>query len=940
MLTHWNHLQQAVAEAKTEATEKKRIETYLRSLKHRRLPKVIRHHIQQGKKRNLVRIYVWEDVDFGDGNTATFALQSGPQFKGELKYLIPSSSANESQIERTSLVLPASAKMPQMIATSIGSHSYPKKKATKKKARKSISTASRRNASVIPFSRGRKSTKAHFMRHNPALRFESLKSFVDRYEELEDIGTIFAGVGLFLDIGGDQVREIRPDGSLGDILNAADAWYQAGERMYEIGQVKIQRKGPARGGAYLGLYPKAAQALYDLEVGKTPVVAAPPGVEQPEPPPEPILPEPPFDWWKDLLKARMYAHQLYDGDFTDRLLQNRGLKQMVQFINKIIVPLGGEAAPLPEPVPKVKPEPIFEPEPGFEKHFPPNSYFYRFFKEKDIPEVMFEFTTPSGEFTIMPNEVVIEHIAIAPAHEQEGIKATLRNLDFANADINDYLKHLAMALAVARERQEPEPEVEPEPPKVLDEWKANKNELTRELRVAAKREDEGVLLRYHVQNMQPYMEIPEAKKLMAESVRNWLAYMELEACGTDDECIAWILDQDAVTAALEALETAPEVEVEAGPKWNVVVPPEGKKELGYSQGVRWRVEPKGYGSNMTWVTIEYEVDNRTLNQPWGDLSWTYSDGAASTPEFVDHKIEDLNVIQSKFGIMHFDSPVRRAYVESVIDRIIKDHPEKAVSQRDKERLWRAIPEAPEPAPIDQEKYTGKIAKELRRLKKDLGFKSIKQEYKGTGSQKANRQMWTRGPGAAVIDIWIYPSMIGFGQVVAMNSKGERIRPVPSSIPHEATIPETYEKVKEILANWLPVELPEAAPERVPPPETLVEQAKELYDAHGAAIPHGKGSVYPFRGKRLTKKAFISKIRALARKVDTIKDEDAFGYLEVLEIRLDLAPVIGGIVKGIPLVYKDGAPVAPPPEPALTQAERAAQQFQMLMKMLEKAGYGE
>jgi len=44
------------------------------------------------------------------------------------------------------------------------------------------------------------------------------------------------------------------------------------------------------------------------------------------------------------------------------------------------------------------------------------------------------------------NEVVIEQILNAPANEQRGIANMLRKLDFANADINDYLKHLAGAL--------------------------------------------------------------------------------------------------------------------------------------------------------------------------------------------------------------------------------------------------------------------------------------------------------------------------------------------------------------------------------------------------------------------------------------------------------------------------------------------------------------
>ena len=42
--------------------------------------------------------------------------------------------------------------------------------------------------------------------------------------------------------------------------------------------------------------------------------------------------------------------------------------------------------------------------------------------------------------------MVIEQILCAPKHEQKAIGDMIRKLDFHNADINDYLKHLAGAL--------------------------------------------------------------------------------------------------------------------------------------------------------------------------------------------------------------------------------------------------------------------------------------------------------------------------------------------------------------------------------------------------------------------------------------------------------------------------------------------------------------
>tara|TARA_R110000744_G_C18885221_1_gene507211 strand:- start:196 stop:435 length:240 start_codon:yes stop_codon:yes gene_type:complete len=44
--------------------------------------------------------------------------------------------------------------------------------------------------------------------------------------------------------------------------------------------------------------------------------------------------------------------------------------------------------------------------------------------------------------------VVVEHILIASKKEQEGIRTMLVRLDFHNACVLDYFKHLAQALAI------------------------------------------------------------------------------------------------------------------------------------------------------------------------------------------------------------------------------------------------------------------------------------------------------------------------------------------------------------------------------------------------------------------------------------------------------------------------------------------------------------
>lgn len=73
-------------------------------------------------------------------------------------------------------------------------------------------------------------------------------------------------------------------------------------------------------------------------------------------------------------------------------------------------------------------------------------YLQTFFAEKDLPEVHWELTDKTGCVHWISNEVVIEAILGAPKHEQKAIGDVVRRLDFVNADINDYLQHLAGAL--------------------------------------------------------------------------------------------------------------------------------------------------------------------------------------------------------------------------------------------------------------------------------------------------------------------------------------------------------------------------------------------------------------------------------------------------------------------------------------------------------------
>ena len=73
-------------------------------------------------------------------------------------------------------------------------------------------------------------------------------------------------------------------------------------------------------------------------------------------------------------------------------------------------------------------------------------YLETFFAEKNLPEVDWDLTDDNGVSHWIGSAVVLEHIAIASAEEQNKIADMIRLIDFRNGDVNLYLKHLAGAL--------------------------------------------------------------------------------------------------------------------------------------------------------------------------------------------------------------------------------------------------------------------------------------------------------------------------------------------------------------------------------------------------------------------------------------------------------------------------------------------------------------
>jgi hypothetical protein len=70
------------------------------------------------------------------------------------------------------------------------------------------------------------------------------------------------------------------------------------------------------------------------------------------------------------------------------------------------------------------------------------SYFDRFFAEKEIPFQTFEVEF-EGMVHFIDNETVIDLVKETKGGERKSIESTLRKIDFANGDVNHFLRHLA-----------------------------------------------------------------------------------------------------------------------------------------------------------------------------------------------------------------------------------------------------------------------------------------------------------------------------------------------------------------------------------------------------------------------------------------------------------------------------------------------------------------
>jgi hypothetical protein len=98
---------------------------------------------------------------------------------------------------------------------------------------------------------------------------------------------------------------------------------------------------------------------------------------------------------------------------------------------------------------------------------------------------------------------------------------------------------------------------------------------------------------------------------------------------------------------------------------------------------------------------------------------------------------------------------------------------------------------------EQTKMSAALARRIGRgLKKDFGATMAKQNYKGTGSKSAHRQIWCRFPGA-FFDVWLTGN-------ISLSGRYTRASRVEVGV-YDGTPDEVYERIKPTIAAYLAAE---------------------------------------------------------------------------------------------------------------------------------------
>jgi hypothetical protein len=77
-----------------------------------------------------------------------------------------------------------------------------------------------------------------------------------------------------------------------------------------------------------------------------------------------------------------------------------------------------------------------------------NTFFNRYFNEKDLDNQVYEITTPNGTMNLIETDMVIAKIKRTQGEEAKKIEAIIRQIDCLNGDIHHFLRHLAQAMAI------------------------------------------------------------------------------------------------------------------------------------------------------------------------------------------------------------------------------------------------------------------------------------------------------------------------------------------------------------------------------------------------------------------------------------------------------------------------------------------------------------
>ena len=77
-----------------------------------------------------------------------------------------------------------------------------------------------------------------------------------------------------------------------------------------------------------------------------------------------------------------------------------------------------------------------------------NTFFNRYFNEKDLDNQVYEITTANGTMNLIETDMVIAKIKTTQGEEAKKIEAIIRKIDCLNGDIHHFLRHLAQAMAI------------------------------------------------------------------------------------------------------------------------------------------------------------------------------------------------------------------------------------------------------------------------------------------------------------------------------------------------------------------------------------------------------------------------------------------------------------------------------------------------------------